>query len=68
MSVAGRNGKENFTCVSRVVGAFFSLLGIGAEEPLLLDGMDEIRDVRTIPGLEERVRESVRNALKWDQK
>jgi len=68
MSVAGRKGKENFTCVSRVVGAFFSLLGIGAEGPVLLDGMDEIRDVRTIPGLEERVRESVRNALKRDQK
>jgi len=66
MSVAGRRGKENFTCVSRVVGAFFSLLGIGAEEPLLLDGMDEIRDVRTIPGLETMVRESIRNTLAKD--
>jgi NAD(P)H-dependent FMN reductase len=66
MSVAGRKGKENFTCISRVVGAFFSLLGIGAEEPLLLDGMDEIRDVRTIPGLETMVRESIRNALAKD--
>jgi len=66
MSVAGRNGKENFTCVSRVVGAFFSLLGIRAEEPILLDGMDEVRDVRTVPGLEANVRESVRNALAGD--
>jgi len=63
MSVSGRKGKENFNCVTRVIGAFFSLLGIRAEEPVLLDGMDEIRDIRAIPGLEPRVRESVRNAL-----
>lgn len=66
LSVAGRKGKENFTCVSRVIGAFFSLVGIGAEEPVLLDGMDETRDIRVIPGLETRIRGAVRTALQKD--
>jgi len=66
LSVAGRKGKENFTCVSRVVGAFFSLVGISAEKPVLLDGMDETRDIRVIPGLETRVRDAVRTALRKD--
>jgi NAD(P)H-dependent FMN reductase len=66
MSVAGRKGMENFTCVSRVVGAFFSLVGIGAEEPVFLDGMDEVRDVRNIQGLETRIRGVVRTALQKD--
>jgi hypothetical protein len=52
--------------VSRVVGAFFSLVGISAEKPVLLDGMDETRDIRVIPGLETRVRDAVRTALRKD--
>ncbi|MEM2123716.1 MAG: flavodoxin family protein [Methanolinea sp.] len=63
VAVAGRRGKENFTCVSRVVSAFFSIAGIRAGKPLLIDGMDEKRDVRSIGGLEEDVRAAVRAAL-----
>ncbi|MDH7509557.1 MAG: flavodoxin family protein [Methanolinea sp.] len=66
LSVAGRKGPENFTCVSRVIGAFFSLVGIGAEEPVFIDGMDETRDIRVIPGLETRVRGAVGAALQKD--
>ncbi|MCQ8894737.1 MAG: flavodoxin family protein [Methanolinea sp.] len=63
MAVAGRRGRENFRCVSLVVSAFFSLIGINPREPVLVDGMDEHRDVRAIPGLEEKVREAVRAAV-----
>jgi len=66
ISVAGRKGKENFACVSSVVSAFFSLIGIRGRDPLLIDGTDEIRDIRTIAGLEERAREAVRAALAGD--
>lgn len=63
VAVAGRKGKENFTCVTRVISAFFSIAGIRAGKPLLIDGMDEKRDVRLIEGLAEEVRGSVRAAL-----
>jgi multimeric flavodoxin WrbA len=61
--VAGRKGKENFTCVTRVVRAFFRNLGFVPDGQLLVDGTDEIRDIRKIAGLREQAGEIVRAAL-----
>jgi len=63
LAVAGRKGTENFKCVSEVARAFFSLLGITPVQPILVDGMDMIRDVRTVPDLGEQVRSSVKDCL-----
>ncbi|MDT8358275.1 MAG: flavodoxin family protein [Methanomicrobiaceae archaeon] len=62
-SVAGRTGVENFTCVVSVANAYMRNLGIEPAEPVLFDGLDEIRDIRHIPGAEERVRSAVRAVL-----
>jgi len=59
-SVAGREGEENFTCITRVVSAFFRNLGIRPVGEILIDCADAIRDIRTIPGLEHQVREKVK--------
>lgn len=62
-SVAGREGDENFTCVTRVISAFFRNLGITPVGEILIDRADAIRDIRTIPGLEHHVREKVKHHL-----
>jgi multimeric flavodoxin WrbA len=59
-SVAGRKGKENFACVTKVVRAYLHNLGITPAGEVLVDGLDVIRDIRTIGGLEEQVRSTVR--------
>ncbi|QSZ66003.1 flavodoxin family protein [Methanofollis aquaemaris] len=56
LAVAGRRGPENFVCVRRVVGAFFTSLGVRAAGEVLVDGVDELTDIRTMPGWEEEVR------------
>ena len=61
--VAGRRGQENFTCVTRVVRAFFRNLGFAPDGQLLIDGTDEIRDIRKIPNLREQAGAIVRGAL-----
>jgi multimeric flavodoxin WrbA len=61
--VAGRKGKENFTCVTRVVRAFFRNLGFAPDGQLLIDGTDEIRDIRKIAGLREQTVEIMRAAF-----
>jgi multimeric flavodoxin WrbA len=63
-SVAGRKGNDNFTCITRVVSAFFRNLGIGPAGQILIDHVDAIRDIRTIVGLEQEIKEKVRNSLK----
>jgi multimeric flavodoxin WrbA len=62
-SVAGREGKENFTCINRVISAFFRNLDITPVGEILIDRADAIRDIRTIPGLEQQVREKVKQLL-----
>ncbi|MDD1654773.1 MAG: flavodoxin family protein [Methanomicrobiales archaeon] len=64
LSVAGRKGKANFTCVTKVVSSFFRNLGIVPSPEVLIDSIDRIRDVRTVAGLEERVRHAVRESLR----
>jgi multimeric flavodoxin WrbA len=62
-SVAGRKGDENFTCITRVVSAFLRNLDIIPAGEILIDHVDAIRDIRTIPGLEQKVREKVKQNL-----
>jgi multimeric flavodoxin WrbA len=62
-SVAGRKGEENFTCITRVVAAFLRNLGITPAGDILIDRMDAVKDIRTIAGLEQTVREKVKQCL-----
>jgi len=63
LSVAGRKGAGNFTCVTRVVISFMRNLGIAPAGEFLLDGLDRVRDVRAVPGAREEVGRLVRDAL-----
>jgi hypothetical protein len=65
-SVAGRKGEENFTCVTRVITAFLRNLGITPIGELLMDGVDAVRDISLIPGLEQTVREKVKKGLVFE--
>jgi multimeric flavodoxin WrbA len=63
LSVAGRTGKENFDCVKKVVISYMRNLGIELTGDLLLDGIDRVHDVRTLPGIREEVGDLVRDAF-----
>jgi multimeric flavodoxin WrbA len=67
-SVAGRKGEENFTCTTRVISAFLRNLGITPGGEILIDWLDEVRDIRTIQGLEKKVMETVKRELVFFQK
>jgi multimeric flavodoxin WrbA len=62
-SVAGRKGEVNFTCVTRVIKAFLRNLGITPIGEILIDNVDMVRDIRLIPGLEQKVRDKVKQGL-----
>jgi len=62
-AVAGRTGKQNFTCVEHVVHAFMRNLGILPSGNILVDGTDEHRDIRTITGLKGQVQGAVNAVL-----
>jgi multimeric flavodoxin WrbA len=62
-SVAGRKGEVNFTCVTRVITVFLRNLGITPIGEILIDSVDAVRDIRLIPGLEQKVRERVKQGL-----
>jgi len=62
-SVAGRKGEENFTCVTQVISVFFRNLGITPAGEILIDRIDSVKDIRTIAGLEDTVREKVKHCL-----
>jgi len=62
-SVAGRKGEVNFTCVTRVIKAFLQNLDIKPSGEILIDHVDAVKDIRTIPGLERNVREKVISLL-----
>ncbi len=63
IAVAGRRGKEAFTCVTGVVRAFMGNLGIGFAEPILIGDLDRLRDVAEVEGIEEEIRGSLRGLL-----
>ena len=62
-SVAGRKGGDNFTCITRVVKAFFQNCGIEPAGEVLIDSVDAIKDIRTIVGKEQMVKKRVGNLL-----
>lgn len=63
VSVAGRKGLSNFTCVSGVTGPFMRNIGIIPSEEILLDGLDDFHDVRKVPEAEIRVKSAVGKLL-----
>ena len=64
LSVAGRKGADNFACVTKVVVSFMRNLGIRYAGEVLLDEMDRGRDVRTLPGIKEKVGGLVHDAFR----
>ncbi len=63
-AVAGRTGEDNFTCVTRVVNDFMRNIHIIPSGSVLVDGLDQKKDIRTIPGVEEKTRKLLRKTLK----
>ncbi|HNX18439.1 MAG TPA: flavodoxin family protein [Methanoregula sp.] len=63
VSVAGRRGMDNFTCVTRVISAFLENLGIKPAGQILVDRADAVRDIRTREGIKEQTKELVRRNL-----
>jgi multimeric flavodoxin WrbA len=63
LAVCGRKGEANFACLTAVVRVSLENLTIGYAGDVLVDGVDRVRDVRTVGGLEERVRAVVRGAF-----
>ena len=63
-AVAGRKGEANFTCLLRVIGAFLAITGVEPAGRILVDGMDEIRDVRKVPGIDGQVKSAVPGVLR----
>jgi multimeric flavodoxin WrbA len=63
LAVAGRRGEDNFACVTSVLAAFLENIGIRPADRILVDRTDSLKDIRTLPGLEERVKETVTRML-----
>lgn len=63
LAVCGRKGEANFACLTAVVRVFMENLGIRNAGEVLVDGVDRVRDVRRVEGLEGRVRAVVRRAF-----
>jgi len=63
-AVAGRKGVANFTCLLRVIGAFLAITGVEPVGRILVDGMDEVRDVRKVAGIAGQVESAVQGALR----
>ena len=55
-SVAGRKGEGNFSCITKVVTPFFKNLGIEPAGQVLIDSVDAVRDIRSLPGREDEVK------------
>lgn len=62
-SVAGRKGGGNFTCITKVVTAFFKNCGIEPTGEILIDSVDAVKAIREIPGKREEVSGLVRRYL-----
>jgi multimeric flavodoxin WrbA len=63
-SVAGRKGGDNFSCVTKVVSAFFRNLGIEPAGQVLIDSVDAIKDIRSLPGRKDEVKALVSDGLR----
>ena len=63
LSVAGRKGRTHFICITSVVKAFMRNVGINPAGELLIDGVDEVRDIGNNKNLKEDVRTLVERAF-----
>jgi multimeric flavodoxin WrbA len=63
LGVCGRSGKDNFRCLVPVLEAFMENVGIKVASHLLVDDVDESRDIASIQGLREEVRGEVFDLL-----
>jgi multimeric flavodoxin WrbA len=55
LSVAGRPGQVNFTCIKNVLVAFMHIAGITPSGEVFIDGVDRFHDIKEIPDCRERV-------------
>jgi len=62
-AVAGRKGREHFSCVARVVDAFMENIHIRPSGKVLIDDLDRAGDVRTMPGIDRQIEEAVEQVL-----
>jgi multimeric flavodoxin WrbA len=62
-SVAGRKGESNFRCITHVISPFLRNLGIGQAGEILIDSVDAVRDIRKIPGMQNKVQQLVKKSL-----
>ncbi|PKG33163.1 MAG: flavodoxin family protein [Methanoregula sp.] len=62
-SVAGRKGGDNFTCITKVVHAFFRNCGIRPAGDILIDSVDAVKDIRKIAGKREAVQNLISTVL-----
>jgi multimeric flavodoxin WrbA len=63
LAVSGRAGEENFTCVTKVVDAFFRHMEFWPSGTVLIDNMDAFRDVREVPWSGQKVRDAVEHSI-----
>lgn len=63
LAVAGKSNETEFGCTVTTINSFMRNIDIEPEKPILIGAMDQIRDIRTIPGMQEKVRGSVMNLL-----
>ncbi|WOF17347.1 flavodoxin family protein [Methanoplanus sp. FWC-SCC4] len=63
LAVAGREGDFNFKCLISVTDSFMANVGIKKSGQILVDNIDEIRDLRNVTGLKAEVEEALRSAL-----
>jgi len=59
ISTAGRKGMENFSHIVPVVDAFMAVSGIKKKGQILVEDIDEIFDVRSVPGLKKKIEKEV---------
>lgn len=62
-SVAGRKGGDNFTCITKVVHAFYRNCGIRLGGEILIDSVDAVKDIREIMGKQDAVHHLVSSFL-----
>jgi len=63
LSVAGRKGKTHFSCITSVITAFMRNVGISPAGEILIDGVDETRNITNIKNLKEDVRALIGKTL-----
>jgi len=63
-SVSGRAGLANFTCIKKVLTAFFHTAGIAPSGELFIDDVDRVRDIHEVVGARERLTELLEHCFR----